>query len=304
MKTQSFDQPLVIAFLGLLGFCTLWSYVTTSPTYEEAPVSAYENAYQAIKADITPGDILLIHPPWRHDAVQKLNADAATQASATVVLPSRPISSGKIYVLKDTNGPPLTKRVREMGTLQPKKTVDGVEIRTVRATPAATNLNWISLLPSAKVQVIKESGRVIECAWKNNQRRFTCAGLPNWIYVGRHEMTSGSERQSCIWGHPVKKGVLRISFPNPPTNSRLRFEHALSTNATRSDNKSPVKVAIFADQKKLKTLTRGNQVGFASSSFNLPSQPTQELALEITAQKDGARHYCFNLEVEMEGAAP
>ena len=116
-------------------------------------------------------------------------------------------------------------------------------------------------------------------------------------------MTSGSERQSCIWGHPVKKGMLRISFPNPPTNSRLRFEHA-PTNATRSDNKSPVKVAIFADQKKLKTLTRGNQVGFASSSFNLPLPAYSRTRIEITAQKDGARHYCFNLEVEMEGAAP
>ena len=191
-----------------------------------------------------------------------------------------------------------------MGALQPQKTVDGLWTSApCSPTPTATNLNWISLLPSAKVQVIKESGRVIECAWKNNQRLHV-RWSPNWIYVGRHEMTSGSERQSCIWGHPVKKGMLRISFPNPPTNSRLRFEHALSTNATRSDNKSPVKVAIFADQKKLKTLTRGNQVGFASSSFNLPPQPTQELALEITAQKDGARHYCFNLEVEMEGAAP
>ena len=122
--------------------------------------------------------------------------------------------------------------------------------------------------------------------------------MPNWVYVGPHEMNSGNTNKSCIWAHPAKNGTLKISFPNPPPRSNIQFEHALSNNAVRSSNKSPVNVTISLDGIHMKKLSRGNRAGFTSSSFSLNSKPVKNLTLEITAKNDGARHYCFNINAK------
>ena len=304
MSLKPTAQPIFFLFVGILGICVVWSYVSAFSSHQEIPHEAYTKAFDTIATRVKPGDLVLVHPPWRHDVIQQLQKSHQDKAAYTLVLPAGAITSGQVFVLKDKNAPPLSKRILEMTTLKAIETVDDIEIHSLKSTLTESGLNFLSMLPMAKVEVIKKNGVTTACRWQNTKRRFTCPGMPNWVYVGPHKMKSGKTQKSCIWSHPAKNATLKIAFPNPPPNSQIYFEHALSTNAVRSDNKSPVVAAIFADEAKIKKMSRGNQTGFAATTINLPSRPTQNLTLEITAKNDGARHYCFNLKAKTKETHP
>ena len=304
MNTKSLTRALLGLFIGLLSISIIWSYVSGFTSHHEIAKEAYSKAFESISKELKPGDIVLIHPPWRHDVIEDLHANIQNSTMSTLVLPTGPVITGRVFVLKDKQAPPLSKRVAQMTSIEPVQLVDEIEIHSLKSTLTESALNFVSTLPLAKVEVLKENGAAIQCKWQNTKRRFTCPGMPNWVYVGPHRMKSGKTQKDCIWSHPAKNATLKIAFPNPPPNSQIRFEHALSTNAIRSDNRSPVIATLFADETKMKRLSRGNQSGFASTTFDLPKKPIQNLTLEITAQKDGARHYCFNLKAETKEAQP
>ena len=174
-----------------------------------------------------------------------------------------------------------------------------IDIQFLSVKAASEDLDFMTLLATASVKVRSDKGRVTQCKWQNKTRRHICPGQPKWIYVGPHEMSSGNESKTCIWSHPTKNGTLSITFPNPPLQSQLEFEHALSSNAVRSNNKSPVITELLLDNKLLKKLSRSNQMGFQTSKILTSQSAAKRLELKIKTKKDGARHYCFNLRAKM-----
>lgn len=291
-------------FLILLSACTVWSYAGTLISSSNVASKAYQQAFEAIKQDMGPQDMVLIHPPWREDVVKILTDLPHSQWNVRTTLPTGHWAMGKIVLLKDRNGPPLSRRILNMNRTSKTGISSEIDIQFLQIAHLDEHVDFMKLLPTASVEVQSDKGKVTKCKWQNKTRRHICPGLPNWIYVGPHEMSSGNKTKTCIWSHPAKNGTLSISFPNPPIQKILEFEHALSSNAVRSQNKSPVTVDIYLDQNVLKKLSRNNRVGFQASKILTPLTTVKILELKIRAKKDGARHYCFNLRTKNAEAQP
>lgn len=299
--------PKSLCVVGLLLFlATGYAYVHVFANPDETAVAAYEKHFTLIADDIEPNDVILIHPPWRHDVKAALKKKAPKKHSnkITTVLSSTAGTRGKIIVLADTTAPPLSKRLRSMHAAQPQRGQDDVAIYFLQNDKKQAGTNFINLLPSATVKVKEENGKTTTCRWSEKNRRFKCPKLPNWMYVGPYQMRSGGDAKECIWSHPISKGQVHIRFPHPPLQSTLLFEHGFSDSAVRSNNKSPVTITIKQDENTLGRLTRARKSGFSQSSFIISTPSAQNLDLLIQTENDGAGHYCFNLITQNEAPNP
>lgn len=141
----------------------------------------------------------------------------------------------------------------------------------------------------------------VEAEHPDGQRRSCSArsgpcayGPKPWQKLEPTSMKVGGRPRPLVFMHPVQGGVVRARIPVPAGVKTATLEFALSDDATRSRNRSPVNVAVVDEAGQ--TLAKGqadNRPGLKRLALTLTS--TDWVALEIRTDNDGARVFGFDV---------
>lgn len=287
---------------GLL-VSALHPFVAHEQVVEVAP---FVDAIAARATELREGDIVLVHPPWRHDVVGAIDAVHALPGGvrATVALSlAHGQDPGRVLVVRDGGAPPLPRSRRELR--DPRRHAPGLETGWLLrpgdfAVEDAEN-DLVQILSRAKVEVIEAGGRRVPCPWDEGAQRHRCDDLPTWMYVGRESMMIEGVPAWCAWTHPTSRGKVIVHFPDVALGRELRFSHALSDAVAGRAGGSSVEATVFVDDKQVLRAVRENASGWREARVSTPDVAGRaDLRIEVTAQEDGARHYCWRLRSPLE----
>jgi hypothetical protein len=289
----------------LLGFVLSLLAVLVTPrcTRDRVPDAARWLPIVQQSADaLTPGTVVLVHPPWRDDVVEAIRAANVLPAGVSVtaaIAPRHGEALPPLVILREQDGVTLPHNLR---TATREAALDGVELwRLARTAPSRAGARELTdELALAQVQVTTPD-RTTVCSWDSLGERHTCPELPEWMYVGAQALPVGGKSERCAWAHPITGGELSIAFP--ASNARAPLLLSLALTDTAADNKTGAEVtaALFADDVEIARLSRQGQRGFARTRIERIPEDTQHVRVVITAQNDGQRHTCFRLT---SGGAP
>jgi hypothetical protein len=267
---------------------------------------AFANAALAVAPELQRGDALLIHPPWRHDALDAIDEVAAKLPHGikpTLVLPKGAGTRGRVVVLEDPAWP-WPQTLKRLESLIVPRNAEG--IRTHLLGPGAQKRPSEGPLSDAihlaQVQVEKSDGQVVKCQWDASQNRHVCPGLQGWMYVGPHTQHSGGQSRPCLWAHPISGGKVKVAFAPRQYSGPLSFFHAVSDQAAQNRDGAEVTSTIHVDGEEVIRAVRTNRAGFATQRIPMPTQKAVSVEVEITTPHDGSRHYCFDLAPEGQAA--
>ena len=289
--------------IGLLG--SVLVPLTSDDGVEDADVWA--ETVRGLGPTLKPGTVVLIQPPWRDDVLDRLDALAAEGSpalpagvEATVAL-ARAHGSwpGQVVLVADPSQPLPASLHRRLDDLEGAKVQEknGLLVAVIGAPPpdvaAADATQLDSLLARARVS-IRRGASVTRCVYEPKQRRHTCPGAPEWMYVGPHSMSSGGQLKTCLWAHPPADGAtLDITFPQVKLKGALELSHALSDGAVRNGG-SPVDVRVSVGGVEVGRSRRSNAVTFARRAFPTQAGKVADISFQVSARHDGARHHCLS----------
>ncbi|MCA9522221.1 MAG: hypothetical protein KC609_14675 [Myxococcales bacterium] len=126
--------------------------------------------------------------------------------------------------------------------------------------------------------------------------RFLCPHQ-GWSWVGPYETRVGGVHVPCIWAHPVTGKVVRIRFVGVPRGTSIAGIYGIADSGFpgRRPFGAPVELDLFADGKKLSTLTSRTRPGYDSFDVRLPAgtSKTMDVEFRIHTKRDARRHFCF-----------
>jgi hypothetical protein len=301
-------QHLVARFTAVAYILVvLWSlfgpsYLASKETEQTAPfVSTLRKEISQLPSRAT----VLVQPPWRTDVVDAILASGIVPKT-THVTTALSIPHGKdappTLILKDpavvlSDG--LTSRLNEPLS----RSEFGIEVGLLGAKKEGpTGGNLFDLLAAASVEVVAADGQRTSCTYRVADQRHVCPGLPDWVYVGKHTQTSGKETRQCIWTHPVSGGHVYVRWNNLTLPQTLNWSHAIANSGLQAKDGAPVTATIRVNKKSIGQETRDNRSGFAKKTLRLPkAQKNAALEIDLTTAKDGARHYCWYLDLSAGG---
>ncbi len=267
---------------------------------------------------VQPGDVVLVHPPWRDDVVTEARRGLALPPGALLTetftrrhgdpwpamvvvaegvhpwpasLEARRIASGAAIV---TDGDVRFFRLPAApGTRKPPgPTASTTMTPTAPAIPTAP-----SVTPTA-VHVKDAGGTRTECPWDARLRRHVCVGLAQWMTVGPDTLVIGGRREACTWSHPISGGELVVDFGKVDVSRGLRLQGALTDAAADNPDGAAVTLALVLDDQAIPSpVVLHHRHGFEQTF--LPPRPGQaDVRLVVTTKNDGQRHTCFRLTQE------
>jgi hypothetical protein len=263
----------------------------------------FVDALSAARAQLQPGDTVLVHPPWRDDVVAALRA-------AGVVPASTPITEAFAPRHGDTL-PPLVLVADDGWTLpavladaHPQELAqrDGVVVFRVGETerPAVD----AAPLQRAAVHVETADGTRVDCPWNPARRRHVCTGLPEWMTVGDDTLVVGERRERCTWAHPTTNGVVVVDFGVVPTSrAGWRLSLALTDQAADNPNGAPVTATLVVDDDSADVTVQHDRGFHDVVVVGGGASPRARVAVRLTTPNDGQRHTCFRLQ-PASGRAP
>jgi hypothetical protein len=261
------------------------------------PAEVVEALRTSLPALTKPGDLVVIHPPWRDDIVAAVRAAHLLPADVFVTEaftrrrsdPWPPI----VVVAEGVHPWPasLEGRRRALGVEVVER--DGVRLFRLPGDGAATPL---VVLSTADVRVQTSEGRELACPWDDRRRRHVCPGLGSWMTIGEETMQIDGRRELCTWSHPISGGRLRIDYGTVDVGNGRTFEAALSDVAVKNPQGAPVRFIVLVDDEP-RALTVHRRRGF--SRLELPGG-VHHLVVEVLTDHDGQRHACHRFG----GASP
>jgi hypothetical protein len=118
-----------------------------------------------------------------------------------------------------------------------------------------------------------------------------------WNYVGVTGGRIGGVMRRCVWAHPRAHAPLRVAFSGLPKGNELVVRHGLlDTAVDQARDGAPVRIDLAASGRALGSGTQPNRKGWFSFRVPAPDAPG-EVAVTLQAPREGARHFCFDLEV-------
>lgn len=293
---------LVVAFFAL---SLLWTLLTPWCTSDGASAADYVEAARAAAARAPDGALVLVHPPWRDDAVRALRAASVFPpgtAITTALSPRHGEPLPALLVLRDSAAPPLPRALRRHVLEEERQ--GAVRAAVLQATRDGTTSRDLSDgLAAAEVEVaiaanveLKGDGSSQRCAWSPLAQRHLCEGLPEWVHVGVENLPVGGRTERCTWAHPVTGAVLTVRFPHARLLGSLELELALTDGAADNAALAPVRAELLVDGTPAASLdTRPGQRGFVRTSVTTGAPRDASVELRLTTPNDGQRHTCFRL---------
>ncbi|MCP4499321.1 MAG: hypothetical protein GY822_05060 [Deltaproteobacteria bacterium] len=318
MKRASFlSKAYVGAFALSLVVTVMMPWCTADGVHEaHVFVAAFTTAVPDID-EIRPGDVVLVHPPWRDDVVAALRAEHSLgkRIVPKVALAKRHgEKTRRVWLVQDLGAPGLSDAMTKRVQASPSKNsqehkgirvmlVDDTKSRKESMDVNPSEKRFVAYLPAAEVSVEKADGSVARCAYDDEKMRHLCSGLNNWMWVGEKKQPVNGRSESCIWSHPISGGKVRIRFPGlsfsaDDVKKGLLFEHALADAAAADATGKNVVASVVVDGKVRKRFTRTNRRGFSKGRVPLTGvdeKKPHNVEVQIETIRDGARHYCWRL---------
>lgn len=290
---------LVAAFFASLA----WVALTPWCTRDRASADDFVQAARAAAPDLPLGGVLLVHPPWRDDAVAAVRAAGVMPDGALVTTAFAPRHGEPwppLLVLADGGAPPLPRALRQR--LDDDRRVGSVLVgRVAPALGAGTAHDLSEALAFAEVEVVRGDA-VLRCAWSAIEARHTCPGMPEWVHVGVEQLPVGGRAQRCTWAHPITDATLVVRFPRARLLGALTLELALTDGAADNATLALVKAALLIDGAPALDLDKPpGRRGFVRGEARTGGARDATVELRLTTPSDGQRHACFRLTSE---AAP
>jgi hypothetical protein len=286
-----------VAAFSLLIVGLVWSLVTPALSGDGVPgTEPWLAALDSATGDLQPGDTVLIHPPWRDDVLDAIEArglPAGARATIALALPHGQ-APGRVLLLADPSAPlPRSRRAQLRGATVTRTA--GVDVGWLGSAPTQTgDVDFGARIALAQVRVEKPDGSTVRCSWNNSRDRHVCQGLREWMYVGPDSRVISGRAEACTWTHPMTNGKVFIRWDGTPLPPTLELKHALSDQATGNKTGAPVTMTLRADGKQIARSVRTNARGFRTERVKVP-EGASSLELEVTTPNDGARHYCWRL---------
>jgi hypothetical protein len=309
--------------LAALAFAVAFVVELLQPLRGDALVERFVAAAQVAARDAAvraqPGDLVLVHPPWRDDVVDALRAAAVVPASLRVTEAFAPRHGEPLpaMVLVADEGWPLPAVLRRrLDALDVEGIViDGVRVvrlpaaRPASASSSSSPSSSSSLstaaagldLARAQVHVTTGDGARVACPWTPSRRRHVCAGLPAWMTVGDDTLVIGGRRERCTWAHPITGGVVVVDFgavPTPPAGWQLSL--ALSDAAADNPAGAPVTATLAVDDDEAAVTVQRARGFFAAVVAH--TALAARVQVRLATPDDGQRHVCFRLQPAPAGA--
>jgi len=160
----------------------------------------------------------------------------------------------------------------------------------VAARPAPPTWRALDHLDSARASLgdrpCEKRGTRLQCSERG------------WNYVGETSGRIGGVLRRCIWAHPRAQTPLRVTFPDLPPGKEVVVRHGLFDPAVdQARDGAPVRIELLANGRLLGSGTQPNRKGWFSFRVPVPAGPSREVGVSITAAREGARHFCFDLEI-------
>jgi hypothetical protein len=261
---------------------------------------AFAQAARAAASDMKQGDLLVVHPPWRDDAVASVNALQGVLppgVKAELVLPKHAGKKGRVVVIEDAAWA-WPKALRRLVPVVDSRKVAGLKVHVLRGPEddAKRSRSLVDEIHRAQVVVRKADGTETKCHWDAGKNRHRCPGHFDWMYVGPHRQHSGGQAKDCLWAHPISGGSVIVTFAPQAFSGPLTFSHAVSDQAAANPKGVPVTAVIRVDGQEKNRVVRTNRAGFVEKNIEAPAGKAVTVQVEIQTVDDGSRHYCFGLE--------
>jgi hypothetical protein len=117
----------------------------------------------------------------------------------------------------------------------------------------------------------------------------------SWNHVAATELRIGGVRTRCVWAHPRATRPLSVTFADTPGGDWI-LRHGLADSAVdAARDGASVRVDVTASGQLLGSGLQPNRKGWFL--FRGPRAAPGDLTATISAPRDGARHFCFDLEL-------
>jgi hypothetical protein len=173
----------------------------------------------------------------------------------------------------------------------------GIAVGGYRLTRGGAGLEEGSLAGRLAGAEVRQAGH--PCNDRRNNRWF-CSGR-SWNYVGPTAEKFNGAYLPCIWAHPVDDGPLAIRFPKLRLGRAITGGHGIADGAVEGFAAgAPVTLEVQIDGRRVESLTRPNEKGWAGFRVLTPDWRGKEasLTLIVTTRSAGGRHYCFDARIE------
>jgi hypothetical protein len=173
----------------------------------------------------------------------------------------------------------------------------GVALGAYRIAKGGAGLEEGSLASRLGSAEVSQAGRPCR---ERKSGRWYCTGR-SWNYVGPTAEKFNGAYLPCIWAHPVDEGPLTIRFPKLRLGRALKGGHGIADGAVEGFvGGAPVTLDVQIDGRRVESLTRPNEKGWAGFRVATPewSGKEAELTLSVSTRSSGGRHYCFDVKVE------
>ena len=284
---------VVAAFAASL----VWVLATPWCTRDGASADDFVRAARTAMRDVPPGAIVLVHPPWRDDAVAAIRQAAllpAQVAVTTALAPRHGEPLPPLLLLVDDAAPPLPRALR--GRLVRERDVGPIHLAEIDERPGNAGARDLSdALAAAEVE-LERGTDTVHCAWSALEQRHVCPGLPEWVHVGVEELPVGGRAQRCTWAHPVTGATLVVRFAAARLLGALALELALTDGAADNATLAPVHAALLVNGAPLLDLDKPpGKRGFVRDVTTTGAPNDAQVELRLTTQNDRQRHTCLRL---------
>lgn len=154
-------------------------------------------------------------------------------------------------------------------------------------------------IKDARIRIIKGSG-ISECNDFSNDR-WRCGG-PNWQYIGKEILDIDGSGRECLWSHPITNSIIEINFEDVPTGDMLKGFSALTDEATRYREGSPVFLSVSIDDRELLYHKNPNLIG--AHRFEIDTSgykgTKHKITFKVSTLLDGVRHFCFFADMRLK----
>jgi hypothetical protein len=170
----------------------------------------------------------------------------------------------------------------------------GVALAGARLARAASEPSWSlsRALDTATVELV-QGGEATPCARDGDRHR---CSAKSWNWVGKTRVRIGGVLRDCVWAHPVagQRLVIRVPRVDVPAGAEIIVHHGLADAAVDANRAgAPVRLDVAG----LAYDVRPNRKGWAELRVAPESPGPRDLEIAVTADRDGGRHYCLEVEV-------